>query len=293
MPVRSRTSCPAAEVPGQENIFIDIVSRAVTEHPPLCGCSSLNPDAQEDRDRDPAGCECTLQPAAAGGRGSCASTIRESKNTPQAHLENFYHDFRADCAPGNYDGMIITGRRSELVEFEGVIYWPRIVEIIEVVPSARPPPCSCAGQCRRRSKALYGMEKQTTAKLSGVYRHHRLDGTSRCCYGFDDEFVAPLHTRRSTGISSRAHRSADLRRRVRRAGSIWAATRIAARCSSPVAEYDALTWTAVPAGSGAGLSCGTRSATTRTTTRTGPARHLAHYAVTLLFSNWLLPTSIS
>ena len=36
---------------------------------------------------------------------------RESKTRPRRTLENFYHDFE-QVRGNNYDGMIITGRRS-------------------------------------------------------------------------------------------------------------------------------------------------------------------------------------
>ena len=55
---------------------------------------------------------------------------RESKNTPQAHLENFYHDF--EQVRGNrYDGMIITGAPVETMDFEQVDYWPELCEIMD------------------------------------------------------------------------------------------------------------------------------------------------------------------
>ena len=121
----------------------------------------------------------------------CASTIRESKNTPQAHLENFYHDFE-QVRGNNYDGMIITGAPLGLVEFEEVVYWPRIVEIIEWSHQHVTSTLFLCWAVQAALKALYGMEKQTHGeKLSGVYRHHRLDEHEPLLRGFDDEFVAP------------------------------------------------------------------------------------------------------
>ena len=52
------------------------------------------------------------------------------KNTPQDHLLKFYKTF-SDIKDQYFDGMIITGAPVEHLEFEEVVYWPELCEIME------------------------------------------------------------------------------------------------------------------------------------------------------------------
>ncbi|MCG4788175.1 homoserine O-succinyltransferase, partial [Roseburia faecis] len=80
---------------------------------------------------------------------------------------------------------IITGAPLGLVEFEEVVYWPRIVEIIEWSHQHVTSTLFLCWAVQAALKALYGMEKQTHGeKLSGVYRHHRLDENEPLLRGF-------------------------------------------------------------------------------------------------------------
>mgnify|MGYP003593067537 FL=1 len=129
MPIKIPDQLPAAEVLGQENIFVMTESRAVTQNirPLRVLILNLMPKKIET--------EIQLMRMLSNSPLQVDVDLlriddRESKNTPQAHLENFYHDFE-QVRGNNYDGMIITGAPLGLVEFEEVVYWPRIVEIIE------------------------------------------------------------------------------------------------------------------------------------------------------------------
>ncbi|MGL5373242.1 MAG: homoserine O-succinyltransferase, partial [Aeromonas veronii] len=193
MPIKIPDQLPAAEVLGQENIFVMTESRAVTQNirPLRVLILNLMPKKIET--------EIQLMRMLSNSPLQVDVDLlriddRESKNTPQAHLENFYHDFE-QVRGNNYDGMIITGAPLGLVEFEEVVYWPRIVEIIEWSHQHVTSTLFLCWAVQAALKALYGMEKQTHGeKLSGVYRHHRLDEHEPLLRGFDDEFVAP-HSR--------------------------------------------------------------------------------------------------
>ncbi|MCR6553343.1 homoserine O-succinyltransferase, partial [Aeromonas sp. CPF2-S1] len=93
-------------------------------------------------------------------------------------------------------------------------------------------------------KALYGMEKQTHGeKLSGVYRHHRLDEHEALLRGFDDEFVAP-HSRYAAfdGDLIRAHTDLQIFAESEEAGVYLAATKDCRQVFvTGHPEYDALT----------------------------------------------------
>lgn len=114
-----------------------------------------------------------------------------SKNTPQSHLDTFYHDF--DEIRGKYyDGMIITGAPLDQVEFEDVTYWKNLQNILEWSDThVTSTLFSCWGVAAAL-KYFYDVPLiNRTEKLSGVYRHN----TVRCVHplirGFDDSFFAP------------------------------------------------------------------------------------------------------
>ena len=114
-----------------------------------------------------------------------------------------------------------------LVEFEEVVYWPRIVEIIEWSHQHVTSTLFLCWAVQAALKALYGMEKQTHGeKLSGVYRHHRLDEHEPLLRGFDDEFVAP-HSRYAAfdGDLIRAHTDLQIFAESEEAGVYLAATK--------------------------------------------------------------------
>jgi homoserine O-succinyltransferase len=130
------------------------------------------------------------------------------------------------------------------VEFEEVVYWPRIVEIIEWSHQHVTSTLFLCWAVQAALKALYGMEKQTHGeKLSGVYRHHRLDEHEALLRGFDDEFVAP-HSRYAAfdGDLIRAHTDLQIFAESEEAGVYLAATKDCRQVFvTGHPEYDALT----------------------------------------------------
>ena len=107
MPIKIPDQLPAAEVLGQENIFVMTESRAVTQNIRPLRVLILN--------LMPKKIEIEIQLMRMLSNSPLQVDVdllriddRESKNTPQAHLENFYHDFE-QVRGNNYDGMIITG----------------------------------------------------------------------------------------------------------------------------------------------------------------------------------------
>lgn len=140
--------------------------------------------------------------------------------------------------------MIITGAPLGLVEFEEVVYWPRVVEIIEWSHQHVTSTLFLCWAVQAALKALYGMEKQTHGeKLSGVYRHHRLDEHEPLLRGFDDEFVAP-HSRYAAfdGDLIRANTDLQIFAESAEAGVYLAATKDCRQVFvTGHPEYDALT----------------------------------------------------
>lgn len=114
----------------------------------------------------------------------------QSKNTEEEHLSLFYKDF-SEIKNQKYDGMIITGAPVEQMEFEEVLYWKELEEILEF---ARSNVYSTMFICWASQAALYyyyGIHKYAAPKkIFGVYDFeikHRTPLTK----GLDDYFYSP------------------------------------------------------------------------------------------------------
>lgn len=121
---------------------------------------------------------------------------RASKHTPSAHLDTFYRDFNA-IKSQNYDGLIVTGAPLGLVQFEDVLYWDKLSDIMRWAKDHVTSTLYVCWAAQAGLKLLYDLPKKTRKeKLSGVYLHE-LDKTQSnhvLVRGFDDVFRAP-HSR--------------------------------------------------------------------------------------------------
>lgn len=120
----------------------------------------------------------------------------EAKNVSQSHMKDFYTDFES-IKHRKFDGMIITGAPIEHFQFEEVMYWKEMTEIMDW---AQENVTSIMHICWGAQAALYyhyGIDKFTLEeKCSGIFRHQIFNGHSdiELLRGFDDEFIAP-HSR--------------------------------------------------------------------------------------------------
>ena len=118
----------------------------------------------------------------------------ESKNTPQAHLDNFYRLFD-DIKHKQYDGLIITGAPLALLDYQQVTFWDKICQVFDW---AEKNVTSTMFSCWAAHAALYhhyGLKRHLRKqKLSGVYRHQCLKPDEQLTRGFDESFNVP-HSR--------------------------------------------------------------------------------------------------
>lgn len=134
---------------------------------------------------------------------------RESKNTPTEHLDSFYCDFE-NIKTKNFDGLIITGAPLGKVQFNDVVYWPHLVEIIEWAKEHVTSTLFVCWAVQAALNILYGLPKLTREnKLSGVYRHNITDPKAILTRGFDDSFLAP-HSRYADFPSDVIRQKTDL-----------------------------------------------------------------------------------
>ncbi|MCU7555044.1 homoserine O-succinyltransferase [Alteromonas sp. ASW11-19] len=116
------------------------------------------------------------------------------KNTPQSHMDAFYHDF-SQVAEKKYDGLIVTGAPLAHLQYTKVKYWDTMVTILEW---AQRHVQSTLYLCWAAHAAMYhfhGVQRKLREdKLSGVYEHQVLDPNNELLRGFDPVFYAP-HSR--------------------------------------------------------------------------------------------------
>lgn len=116
------------------------------------------------------------------------------KNTPVAHLDNFYVDFEK-IQNQKYDGMIITGAPVELLPFEKVNYWEELKFIMDW---SRTHVQSTMYICWAAQAGLfhfYGIPKyKLDKKMFGVFKHTLQNDKLPIFRGFDDVFFIP-HSR--------------------------------------------------------------------------------------------------
>lgn len=191
MPIRIKDGLPAAEILGNENIFVMLESRAIKQEirPLQVVILNLMPKKIETENQilrllsnTPLQVNVEL----------LRIDYRASKNTPQEHIDEFYHDFER-IRHNNYDGLIITGAPLGLVGHEEVVYWPQIEEIIQWSKTHVVSTLFLCWAAQAALKVLHGVDKKVhKRKISGVYPQQTFHRNDPLVRGFDDEFAVPM-----------------------------------------------------------------------------------------------------
>lgn len=153
---------------------------------------------------------------------------RPSKNTPTDHLDTFYRQFEA-VRERNFDGLIVTGAPLGLVQFEDVIYWEHLQDVMNWAHQHVTSTLYVCWAAQAGLKLLYDLPKKTRKeKLSGVYQHQVNEAlaTHPLLRGFDDSFLAP-HSRYADFSPSflDEHTDLDILATSAQAGTYLAATK--------------------------------------------------------------------
>ena len=196
MPIRIPNNLPAREVLESENIFVMTEARAESQQirPLRIGLLNLMPtkittETQLSRllGNTPLQVELFL----------IQVSSHQPKNTPQEHMNAFYHSFE-EIKDAYFDGFIITGAPVEKLPFEQVEYWQELCRIMEWTKTHVH---STLHICWGAQAALYyhyGVQKELLPeKLFGVFRHRVVYKNPILLRGFDDEFWVP-HSRHTT-----------------------------------------------------------------------------------------------
>ena len=193
MPVRIPDHLPAAEVLESENIFVMSETRAANQ--------DIRPMKVLILNLMPNKIETETQLLRLLGNTPLQVDVdllrihdKESKHTSIDHMNTFYRDFEA-VRHKNYDGLIITGAPLGQIDFEDVVYWDHIREIIDWSQEHVTSVLFLCWAAHAGLYHLYGLNRKILQqKRSGVFVHRRTSQHFPLLRGFDDEFFAP-HSR--------------------------------------------------------------------------------------------------
>lgn len=193
MPIKIPKELPAFKVLSDENIFIMNNERAVNQdiRPLKIVILNLMPKKIQTENQllrylsnTPLQVEIRL----------LQTESYKSKHTSFEHMEKFYSCFN-DIKDEKFDGLVITGAPVEQLEFEDVIYWNELKEIMEWSKSNVYSTFHICWGSQAGLNYHYGIPKyQLGKKVFGVFKHFINDRNAELTRGLDDVFYAP-HSR--------------------------------------------------------------------------------------------------
>ena len=193
MPIKIPEDLPAYKVLSDENIFVMNVERAVTQdiRPLKIAILNLMPKKIQTENQllrylsnTPIQVEIKL----------LKTKSYKSSHTSEEHMEKFYSYFD-QVRNEKFDGLVITGAPVEQLEFEDVLYWEELKEIMEwsksnVFSTLHICWGAQAGLNYHYNVPKYVLEK----KMFGVFSDKINDKTAELTRGLDVIFYSP-HSR--------------------------------------------------------------------------------------------------
>ena len=193
MPIKIPKDLPAFKVLSDENIFVMNNERAVNQdiRPLKIAILNLMPKKIQTENQllrylsnTPLQVEIKL----------LQTESYKPKHTSLEHMEKFYSGFN-DIKDERFDGLVITGAPVEQLEFEDVMYWNELKEIMEWSKSNVYSTLHICWGSQAGLNYHYGIPKyQLEKKMFGVFKHFINDRNADLTRGMDDVFYAP-HSR--------------------------------------------------------------------------------------------------
>ena len=116
------------------------------------------------------------------------------KHTPAEHMERFYSYFD-DIKNEKFDGLVITGAPVEQLEYNDVIYWEELKEIMEWSKENVFSTLHICWGAQAGLRYHYGVPKyRLESKMFGIFKHVVNKKNAELMRGLDDIFYAP-HSR--------------------------------------------------------------------------------------------------
>jgi len=196
MPIKVQSNLPAKKILEEENIFMMDENRALLQdiRPLEIAILNLMPLKEET--------EVQLLRSLSNTPLQVNVTFLTTgsyvgKNTTASHLAKFYLTYE-DVRTEKFDGLIITGAPVEQLEFEEVLYWKELSEIMEWSKSHVTSTFHICWGAQAGLYYHYGIQKHLLPeKLFGIYEHQVKNRRIPLVRGFDDVFFAP-HSRYTT-----------------------------------------------------------------------------------------------
>ena len=130
-------------------------------------------------------------------------------HTPLEHLQKFYKPF-SKIKNKKFDGMIITGAPVETMEFNSVVYWKELTEILEFTKTNVTSTIFICWGAQAALNYFYGIKKHALKnKLFGVFKHEKTTAYESLLKGVDDTFYMP-HSRHTTVYKKDIEKVSDL-----------------------------------------------------------------------------------
>lgn len=193
MPIKIPIDLPAFKVLSDENIFVMNSERAINQdiRPLKIAILNLMPKKIQAENQllrylsnTPIQVEIKL----------LQTETYKSKHTPLEHMRKFYSYFNG-IKNEKFDGLVITGAPVEQLEFEDVMYWNELKEIMEWSKSNVYSTLHICWGAQAGLNYHYGIPKyQLEKKMFGVFKHFINDKNADLTRGLDDTFYAP-HSR--------------------------------------------------------------------------------------------------
>ena len=190
MPIKIPNDLPAAKILQEENIFVMMETRAITQdiRPLKILILNLMPkkiDTETQLARLLGNTPLQVEPTL------IRTSSHQSKNVAEEHLLAFYKTFD-EVKTLNFDGMIITGAPVEHLPFEEVEYWDELCKIMEWSKTHVQSTLHICWASQAGLYYHYGICKhQLPEKLFGVFPHTVDYKGSILFRGFDDIFFVP------------------------------------------------------------------------------------------------------
>ncbi|MBS4957362.1 MAG: homoserine O-succinyltransferase [Clostridium sp.] len=193
MPIKIPKDLPAFRVLSDENIFVMNNERAVKQdiRPLKIAILNLMPKKIQAENQllrylsnTPLQVEIKL----------LQTETYKPKHTSLEHMKKFYSFFN-DIKDEKFDGLVITGAPVEQLEFEDVMYWNELKEIMEWSKSNVYSTLHICWGAQAGLNYYYDIPKyQLEKKMFGVFKHFINNKNADLTRGIDDIFYAP-HSR--------------------------------------------------------------------------------------------------
>lgn len=191
MPIKIPNDLPARTALESENIFVMTDDRAMRQdiRPLEVAILNLMPNKIETETQlirllgnTPIQVNATLLTTAS----------YQAKNVSEQHMLSFYKTWD-EVKHLRFDGLIITGAPVETMDWQDVVYWDELKQIMDW---SRKNVWSSFFICWGAQAALQHFYKvpkyPLKEKMFGVFTHKKLSNESMLLRGFDDEFLVPV-----------------------------------------------------------------------------------------------------